>query len=57
MFRSVTPDSIDSDIFYVERLPEEHTPKKHKIPNVPDSTELSRVHVRDLIKISHVTSQ
>ena len=56
MFRSITPDSSDSDIFYVERLSGKHTPPRHTIQNVPDFTELSGVHVGDLIKISPVTS-
>ena len=48
--------STDSDVFYVERSLGEQTSPEHKIPTVHTSMELSRVHVRDLITISPVTS-
>ena len=56
MFRPNTPDLSDSDVFYVERSSAKQTPLKRDNSNVRNATELSGVHVGDLIKISPVTS-
>ena len=48
--------STDSVVVHEERSSGERTPPKHETPNVPNSTELSGVRVRDVITILPVTS-
>ena len=56
MYRALTPDSSDSGVFYAERSSEEQTPPKFITLNVLNSTELSGVHVTEVIRFPPVTS-
>ena len=47
---------IDSDVFFVEQLSNEPNPQRNNSPNIPNSTELSGTHTREMPTISSVAS-
>ena len=56
MASNISLDSVDSDVFFVEQLPNEPSPHRNKFPNFLNSTELSRTHRREMPTISSVAS-
>ena len=52
----ITPDSNDSDVFYVEQSSGEQSPPRTNTPIVLNSRVLSGIHTRGMIIISSVTS-
>ena len=55
-FRSITPDSSNSDVFYVERSSGEESTAESNNWNVLNPTNLFGVHARDVIRMSSLAS-
>ena len=56
MASSVSLNSTDSDVFFVEQRSSEPNPQRNSSPNVFNSTELSGMHIRENPTLSSVTS-
>ena len=57
MASSISMDSVDSDVFYVEQLFNEPNPQRNNSTNNLKSTELSGTHVREIPTVSSVASR
>ena len=49
-------DSTDSDVFYVEQISNEPSPRKNNTPNILNSTELSEHHTAPMPSVSSIVS-
>ena len=56
MFRSITADSSDSDVFYLERSSGEQSPARKNRSDILNSKELPGAHANELIAIPSVAS-
>ena len=54
MFRTISPESNDSDLLYVEQSSNEPSPPRPKMPIVPNSTEMSGIITREKITLSSI---
>ena len=57
MFRLITSDSTDSDVFNVERSSGDYSSTRIFTPDIFNSTELSGAHAAEVIKFSPVASR
>ena len=53
---NISLDSDDSDVFYVEQSSTEPSPRRHKTPNLLNSTELSQHHTVRIPSLSSIAS-
>ena len=56
MLKAITPDSTDSEFFYLERSSGEQSPPRNNTPDISNSTELSGALAREVITISSIES-
>ena len=49
-------DSTDSDVFYVEHISNEPSPRRNNTPNILNSTELSEHHTASMPSVSSIVS-
>ena len=56
MFRPISLDSLDSDVFHVEQYSGEQSPPRNNTPDILKLTELSGVLAREVFTISTVAS-
>ena len=56
MSSNILLDSADSDIFYVEQLSNEPSPRRNNTPNILNSTELSEHHAARMPSVSSIAS-
>ena len=56
MASNISMESVDSDVFFMEQLSKEPSPQRNDSSNIPNSTELSGTHAREMPTISSVSS-
>ena len=56
MSSNISLDSTDSDVFYVEQLPDEPSPRRNNSPDILNSTERSDHHAMRMLSISTIAS-
>ena len=56
MSSNISLDSTDSDLFYVEQISNEPSPRRNNSPNILNSTELSEQHTGQMPSVSSIAS-
>ena len=56
MSSNISLDSTDSDVFYVEQISNEASPRRNNSPNILNSTELSEQHTGRMPSVSLIAS-
>ena len=56
MFRPISPETNDSDLFYVKQSSNEPSPPRPNTPTVLNSTEISGNNIREVITLSSIAS-
>ena len=56
MSSNISPDSTDSDVFYVEQISNEPSPRRNNSPDILNSTETSQHHAVRMPSVSTIAS-
>ena len=52
----ISIDSVDSDVFFMEQISNEHSPQRKKSPKILNSTEISHTHTEGMPSVSSIAS-